>query len=257
LAEESSVRLGAARIAVQFFEPPAVHCARTIVMLHEGLGSIEMWKQFPARLACQTGARVLAYSRFGYGKSDALPAPYPALEMHEKEAIEVLPALLRALSIESPILFGHSDGASIALIHAGNAPCDVSGVIVLAPHVFVEEMCLASIERARRTFIETDLREKLAPYHDDPERAFWRWNNVWLDPAFRQWNIEHYLATIKCPVLAVQGHEDEYGTMAQLERIACAVPNAQLLKLQACRHSPHRDQAELVLNASRQFVSRL
>jgi pimeloyl-ACP methyl ester carboxylesterase len=255
LSASRFIEIAGSRLEYCTFDPEVSVDARTIVLLHEGLGSVALWKQFPERLATAVRRRVLAYSRFGYGRSDRLMRPYDALEMHEKEAREVLPAMLRELEIERPILLGHSDGASIALIHAGRAPDAVSGLIVLAPHVFVEDMCIARIERVRRAFLETDLRPKLAPYHDDPDGAFCLWNNMWLDPSFRAWNIERYLDSIECPTLAVQGFDDEYGTMEQLDRIAGRVKNAELLKLEQCRHSPHRDQPERLLQAIAMFLT--
>ncbi len=225
-----------------------------IVMLHEGLGSASMWKDFPQQLAEVTGAVVLAYSRFGYGCSDPPTQAYAALRMHEHEALEILPLLLNSLGIERPVLFGHSDGASIALIYAGAVPDAVSGVIVLAPHVFVEPMCIRRIEEAQQSFVRTDMRDKLARYHRNPERAFRLWSHVWLDPAFMSWNIEHYLHRIRCPVLAIQGYDDEYGTMEQLARIDRHVPGATFLKLAQCGHSPHRDQSTSVLEASSRFL---
>jgi pimeloyl-ACP methyl ester carboxylesterase len=258
LSECDFVCVQGRRLEYRYFDPPAgLQAPGSIVMLHEGLGSVAMWKDFPTWLAATTGMRVLAYSRFGHGRSDALSVSYAALHMHEREALEVLPALLRELGIERPVFFGHSDGASIALIYAGAVPNGVAGVIALAPHLFVEQMCIASIQDARRSFLESDLREKLARYHEDPDRTFWTWNDLWLDPSFRSWNIEHYLAPIRCAVLAVQGYQDEYGTMEQLARVARAVPTAQLLKLPDCRHSPHRDQPEALLAASGQFLGRI
>ena len=246
------------KIEYQCFVPPDVALdAPTIVMLHEGLGSVALWKDFPHHLAMTTGAPVIAYSRFGYGSSDAPPAPYAALEMHQREAVDVLPEVLRHLGISRPILFGHSDGASIALIYAGAAPSAVSGLIVLAPHVFVEEMCLISISRAKQAYLTTGLREKLRRYHDDPDRAFWLWNDVWLHPDFRRWNIEHLLPSIDCPTLAIQGYQDEYGTMEQLDRLARAVPQIEQLRLTDCGHSPHRDQSRAVIEATAHWLRRL
>ncbi|HKT74484.1 MAG TPA: alpha/beta hydrolase [Steroidobacteraceae bacterium] len=228
-----------------------------IVMLHEGLGSVSMWKDFPVDLAEATGARVVAYSRFGYGRSERPATPHTALTMHEREALDALPRVLQALDIEQPVLFGHSDGASIALIYAGSRPDEVAGVIALAPHAFVEDMCVASIELARQSYLETNLPQKLARYHEDPDYAFWLWNDVWLDPAFRAWNIEHHLSSITCPVLAIQGYDDEYGTMEQLERLVHRAPQTELLKLDECRHSPHRDRPREVLGAVERFIQRL
>lgn len=241
-------------IEYQRFEPADAKAdAPVVVMLHEGLGSLALWKDFPRELAATTGLPVVAYSRFGYGASGA-PPPYAALEMHRREALDVLPELLQRLEISHPVLFGHSDGASIALIYTAAAPKAVSGLILLAPHVFVEEVCVTSITLAKDTYLTSNMRQKLGRYHDDPDRAFWLWNNVWLDPAFRRWNIEHALTAIDCPVLAIQGHEDEYGTMEQLDRIVRAIPQTEQLRLAQCRHSPHRDQPAAVLQATAQWL---
>jgi pimeloyl-ACP methyl ester carboxylesterase len=243
------------RLECRWFEPHAPLAQRqNIVMLHEGLGSLAMWKEFPQQLADATGARVVAYSRFGYGNSDPAARQPIATQMHEDEALNILPEVLRALDIERPLLLGHSDGASIALIYSGANPDDVCGVIAMAPHVFVEDMCIASIEGAREAYLRTDLPRRLGRYHRDPDGAFWLWNRVWLDPLFRDWNIEHYLPSIRCPVLLIQGHQDEYGTMEQLERICRSVKGGEALKLDDCRHSPHRDRPAEVLAAIRRFM---
>jgi pimeloyl-ACP methyl ester carboxylesterase len=230
--------------------------APPIVMLHEGLGSVAMWRDFPAKLADATGCRVLAYSRYGYGRSTPLRDKRDPLTMHESEAKQALPEIIERLGIERPILFGHSDGASIALIYAAIAPLDVAALIVLAPHVMVEDTCLASILTARRSYQTADLKEKLGRYHVDADSAFRNWSDVWLSPSFRDWNIERYLADIVCPVLAIQGEQDEYGTMAQLDNIVAACPQAQRLSLADCRHSPHRDQPERTLSATATFLAR-
>jgi pimeloyl-ACP methyl ester carboxylesterase len=227
----------------------------TIVMLHEGLGSVSMWKDFPERLARTTRGNVVAYSRHGYGRSAPLHAPRPVHYMHN-EALTVLPQFLDALGIANPVLFGHSDGGSIALIHAGGSGRKVSGVIVLAPHVFVEDISVTSIAAARSAYDTTDLRERLARYHDDVDGAFWGWNNIWLDSAFRSWNIEHYLPYIDCSVLAIQGEQDEYGSMEQIDRIARLAPEVELCKFEQCRHSPHRDQPDAVLEAVSNWIRR-
>jgi pimeloyl-ACP methyl ester carboxylesterase len=226
-------------------------------MLHEGLGSRAMWKDFPAALAEATGAEVLVYSRYGYGASDPLEAPFAADYMH-REALESLPALLDALAIERPILFGHSDGASIALIHAGMQARPVAGVILEAPHVFVEDLTIASIEQAKTVFETTDLEAKLGRYHADPGRSFRGWNDIWLHPDFRAWNIEEALPGIDVPVLAIQGADDEYGTLAQIDAIEAGVAGPfERLVLEDCKHSPHHDRREAVLDASARFVGEL
>jgi pimeloyl-ACP methyl ester carboxylesterase len=170
------------------------------------------------------------------------------------EALHALPELLDLLGIDNPILLGHSDGASIALIHAGGAGRPVAGLILMAPHVMVEDISIISIAAAKDAYRNTDLREKLARYHRDVDAAFWGWNNIWLHPEFRAWNIEDCLQRIRCPLLAVQGEDDEYGTMAQVDAIARHVPFARLLKLAECGHSPHRDQPERVIAAVAGFL---
>ncbi|MDP2133956.1 MAG: alpha/beta hydrolase [Sulfuritalea sp.] len=226
----------------------------TLVLLHEGLGSVAMWRDFPSRLAAATGCRTVVYSRYGYGQSDTLEAPFGTDYMH-REGRETLPALLAALQIENPVLVGHSDGASIALLHAG-AGHPVAGLVLMAPHCFVEDISIRSIAAAKVAFETTDLPTKLGKYHRDVNRTFWGWNDIWLHPDFRTWNIEDCLPHIRCPILAIQGEDDEYGTMAQLETIArqaSASPKVELLKLADCRHSPHKDQALAVIEAITRF----
>lgn len=227
--------------------------APVIVMLHEGLGSIALWKEFPRRVRQATACNVLVYSRYGYGQSDPLTIPRRVDFMHD-EALKVLPALLDELHIERPILFGHSDGASIGIIHAGGSQRGVTGLVLMAPHVLVEDVTVTSIEAARQAYETTDLRARLARYHADVESAFRGWNDIWLDPAFRSWNIEAFLPRVTCPVLAIQGEDDEYGTMAQITRIQRGVPHAQVSKLAACGHSPHRDQPDAVIQAIQAFL---
>lgn len=227
-----------------------------LVLLHEGLGSVAMWRDFPARVAAATECEVVVYSRYGYGLSEPLSGPRPTSYMHD-EALHALPALLDALAVRRPILVGHSDGGSIALVHAGGAGRPVAGLVLLAPHVIVEDLSVESIAAARRAYDEGDLRAKLARYHADVDSAFRGWNDVWLHPDFRRWNIEEYLPRIACPVLAIQGTADEYGTMEQLARITRAVPGAEVLALPGCGHSPHRDRPEAVIDAIARFVARV
>lgn len=215
-----------------------------------------MWKDFPERCARASGCGALVYSRYGYGKSDPLLESRRVNFMHD-EALKTLPELLDALDVRRPVLFGHSDGASIAIIHAGGARRPVRGLILLAPHVFVEDDAIRSIQAAKQTYLGTDWREKLARYHADPDSAFWGWNDIWLHPEFRAWNIEEYLPRITCPMLAIQGEDDEYGTMEQIERVSRLAPNVEVLKLRDCRHSPHRDQPDAVIAASASFIERI
>ena len=223
-----------------------------IVMLHEGLGSVSMWRDFPARLNAATGRRVLVYSRLGYGRSSPSREPWTPGYLHE-EATAALPEFLGQLNVDEPVLFGHSDGGSLALIHAALVDRPVSAIVALAPHVKVEERSLAGIRAARDAYA-AELRARLARHHDDVDATFWRWNRLWLDPAFRDWNIEELLPRVSCPVLAIQGAQDEYGTMEQVDSIARSAPRVRLAKLDDCRHSPHRDQPELVLGAVAKFL---
>jgi pimeloyl-ACP methyl ester carboxylesterase len=228
-----------------------------LVFLHEGLGSLSMWNGWPEQLCAAGGYRGLVYSRYGYGDS----TPRPANERWRPDfmhvhALRTLPALLAALCVDAARawLVGHSDGGSIALIHAADHP--VAGVIAIAPHIMVEDLSIASIERARDVYRSTDLRARLARYHADPDSAFWGWNDVWLDPEFRDWSIEAMLPRIRCPVLAVQGRDDEYGTLAQVEGIRARVPGAELVVLDHCGHSPHRDQPAGLTRVINDFISR-
>lgn len=226
-----------------------------IVFLHEGLGSVAMWKDFPARLCAAHGLRGLVFSRYGYGRSTPRPAAERwASDFMHRQAHEVLPALFDRLGIERPWLFGHSDGGSIALLYAARFPDAAAGVIAVAPHLFVEDVSIASIEQARIAYETTDLRTRLAKYHDDADSAFRGWNDAWLAPAFRGWNIEREIGTIRCPVLAVQGEDDEYGTLEQIRAIARRLPKTRLLVIPECGHSPHRDQPELLAEQTARFV---
>ena len=248
--------------------PPAGADGPTLVFLHEGLGSVRMWRDWPARLCAQLGCAGLVYSRQGYGQSEPVPdvrGPSGQKEgrrhgrllpdyMH-CEAFEVLPTLLRALGIERPVLLGHSDGGTIALLHASRS--EVSGCIVMAPHVMVEPLSLQAIALARQAFEQGALRERLTPFHANVDCAFWQWNEVWLSPAFANFDIRADLPGIKAPLLAIQGEDDPYGTLAQIEDIAQAVPHTRLLTLPACGHAPHRDQPQAVEHAVTDFMASL
>lgn len=239
--------------------------APLMVFLHEGLGSTAMWKDFPARLCQALGFRGLVYSRPGYGRSTPRAANERwSTDFMHRQAIEVLPALLAALGIEqSPAtrqrlwLFGHSDGASIALIYAAYFPDRLAGAVVVAPHIFVEDIAIASIERACDAYANQGLRAKLARWHDDVDSAFYGWSQAWLDPAFRDWTLMPELESIGCPLLAIQGVDDEYGTMGQIAIIEHAVPGTTVVALEACGHSPHRDQTDAVIGAVSRWITTL
>jgi pimeloyl-ACP methyl ester carboxylesterase len=248
------------RIEHQWIAPER-STAPLMVFLHEGLGSVAMWRDFPQRLCEALGCRGLVYSRPGYGRSTPRAAEEAwDVDFMHRQADEVLPALLDALGIDAaqdPVwLFGHSDGGSIALLHAARFADRVAGLIVLAPHILVEEVSVASIAQARQAYQDSDLRARLARYHDDPDSAFRGWNDIWLAPAFRDWSIESEIPAIRCPLLAVQGRGDEYGTMAQIHGIARRAPQAELLELPDCGHSPHRDQPERLIAVVSEFFHR-
>jgi pimeloyl-ACP methyl ester carboxylesterase len=223
-----------------------------LVFLHEGLGSVALWRDFPARLAAATGRRALLYSRAGHGQSDVPAGDRTPRFMHE-EALEVLPELLRVAGVERPVLVGHSDGGSIALIHASQHPVD--RLILLAPHVFVEDITVASIEEARETFATTDLGERMARYHRDPERTFRLWNDIWLAPEFRGWNIEDVLSGVTVPTLLIQGEHDQYGTLAQIDAIEHGVAGPVTRAIVDARHAPHLEAPEETLAAALELLS--
>lgn len=228
----------------------------TLVLLHEGLGCVSLWRDFPAAVAEATGCGALVYSRAGYGLSDPVPLPRPTRFMHH-EALESLPEVLEQAGIERAILVGHSDGGSISIIHAAaRTAARVQGVVLLAPHVFVEELTVRSIAEAARAYQQTDLPQRLRRHHgDNVDGAFWGWNRVWLDPEFRAWNIEEYLPRLTVPALVIQGEDDQYGTAAQLEAIARGAGGPVELRLLAgCGHSPHRDQPQATIAAIAAFV---
>ncbi|HSP17165.1 MAG TPA: alpha/beta hydrolase [Thermoanaerobaculia bacterium] len=229
----------------------------TLVFLHEGLGSATMWRDFPRRLSEVTGYGALVYSRAGYGSSDPAPLPRPIRYMHDEAAM--LDDILAQHEIRESILIGHSDGGSIALIYAGNRPkTPLRAMILEAPHVSTEPGGLASIARMKIDYETTGLRERLARYHKDVDNAFRGWNDVWLHPDFRAWNIEEYLSAIRVPMLLIQGEDDEYGTGKQIEAIeAEARGPIETLRVPSCGHSPHRDQPEIVLQAMMNFVTKV
>ncbi len=242
---------------IEYAAIPGNAGADTLVFLHEGLGSVALWRDFPRKVAARLRAPALLYSRFGYGASDGLAGKRTPRFMHD-EALTVLPALLDVLGIERPILIGHSDGASIALIHAAAAQRPVKALVCLAPHAFVEPVCLESIARIRQSYLDTDLRQRLARYHTHVDDAFLGWADAWLDPEFLSWSIEGLLGDIDQPLLLIQGRDDEYGTLAQLDRIeACVKGPTRRLVLDRCGHSPHRDQEAAVADAIVAFVSGL
>lgn len=224
-----------------------------IVMLHEGLGSVGLWRGFHRDVAAATGRRTVAFSRFGHGRSSP-PAARRALDFMHTEAREVLPAVLGALGVDVPVLLGHSDGGSIALLAAASG-LPVAGAVVLAPHVFVEEGGLTSIAATRAAFDDGDLRARMARHHDDPDVVFGNWAGVWLDPGFRPWDITAELATITCPVLAVQGTADPYGTVAHVEAVRDRSSGPVEIVLLDCGHSPHLERRDETLAAVTRFVA--
>jgi pimeloyl-ACP methyl ester carboxylesterase len=237
------------RIGIEYRLIPGPAAAPLLVFLHEGLGSVSMWRDFPDRLCRTLGCRALVYSRPGYGRSSPHTGPLRPDFMH-RQASEVLPALLDALCIDEPIVpLGHSDGGSIALLFAAHHPARVQSLVVMAPHILVEQVSIRSIAQAREAWASTDLRQRLARHHDDVEGVFRGWNDIWLHPDFAAWNIEDEIGAIRAPTLAIQGLDDEYGTLEQIRGIARRVPGTTLLELAACRHSPHRDQPEAVIEA--------
>ncbi|CAG4884745.1 Lactonase [Georgfuchsia toluolica] len=244
---------------LEFVRLPSSHPrsgAPSMVFLHEGLGSVAMWQDFPQRVADATGCEAVVYSRRGYGRSDPIAAPRTTRYMHD-EGLVVLPDFLDQLGIDHPILFGHSDGASIALICAGGRQCSLSGLIVMAPHVLVEDISIRSIAQAKIVYQTTDLGRRLGRYHAHVDSTFWGWNDIWLHPDFLAWNIEEYLPHITAPILAIQGEDDEYGTMEQIHRITSKCKDVDVVKLADCRHSPHKDQPEAVITAVAEFVARI
>lgn len=257
LADDGFLEIGSMRLEYRMIGPRP-HAGPTLVMLHEGLGCVGLWGDFPDRLAAATGAGVFVYSRAGYGRSSRADLPRPVTYMH-REAQEILPDLLDAIGFRHGLLIGHSDGASIATIYLGSVgDRRVCGLVLVAPHFFTEDVGIASIAQAKQAYETTDLRAKLARWHADVDNAFRGWNDVWLNPDFRAWNITAELAKIRVPILIVQGDQDQYGTVHQLEvaQEECHCP-VELTLLPGLRHSPHREAPDATARAIVDFTLRL
>ena len=248
------IQIDGIALEVQRLAARPVRPLAPIIFLHEGLGSVAMWRDWPMQVCTATGRGGVVYSRRGYGNSDSVPDVRDQGRLQpdymHREAWEVLPALLEALEIERPVLLGHSDGGSIALLHASRHP--VAAGIVMAPHVMVEDISVRSIEAARQAY--PSLRERLQRYHADVDVAFWQWNDVWLSPAFRGFDIRADCRRISAPVLAIQGQDDVYGSMRQIEEIAPTRGRLRMEKLANCAHSPHKDQPELTCRLVTEFL---
>ena len=246
----SFVEVGEARL--EYLDIAATRGQRPeVLLLHEGLGSVTMWRDFPQRLAAATGCRTLAYSRRGFGRSSPRTRPYTLRFMHE-EALEVMPRLREKLGIERPVLVGHSTGASMGLVHAGANRWPVAAVVAMAPLTTVENSNVESIREARRQYESTDWRDKLARHHDQVDDVFYGWNDTWLQPGFRAWNILADIAGIACPVLAILGEDDPYSSVDQVEAIrqhARKCPQVRVLRIPGCGHAPHRERPEVVIPA--------
>ncbi len=246
-------------VAIEYacYGPPPSDAA-TIVMLHEGLGCVALWRDFPEKVARATGLGVFVYSRQGYGRSDPISLPRP-LDFMTREATGPLPALLDLIGFERGILFGHSDGATIAAIYAGSVEdMRIRGLILMAPHFFNEEVCVAAIADARKAFQAGDLRARLSKHHGDVDGAFKGWADTWLDPGFRDWNVSEVIDYFRIPTLAIQGVDDQYGTLAQVQEIEDrAYSPVDMVVLKECKHAPHLEQPQATLAAVTEFVARL
>lgn len=257
LPDSGFLSIGTQRLEYRMIGPRP-DAAPTLVLLHEGLGCVGLWGDFPDRLQAATGAGVLVYSRAGYGRSNPVPLPRPLSYMHD-EAREVLPRLLERIGFQRGLLIGHSDGASIAAIYVGSHQDHrVGGLVLIAPHFFTEDAGIASIVEARRSYESGDLRARLSRWHTHVDNAFKGWNGAWLDPDFRQWDITEYLAYIRVPMLIVQGEDDQYGTVKQIEAAQqeCYCP-VEVALLAGAKHSPQRDAPEATLKAIAEFVARV
>lgn len=249
----ASIVAAGRRLECAWHGPPPDE-APTLVFLHEGLGSVSTWRDFPRDVAAATGCGALVYSRWGYGRSDAVTLPRPLRYMHD-EGLVALPEVLAAATVRDAILVGHSDGASIAIVCAGSVAARVRALVLEAPHVFCEDVSVNSIAAAADAYRTTDLRARLARHHADVDGAFWGWNRAWLDPGFRAWNIEEYLPGVRVPALVIQGEDDEYGTIAQVEAIERGSgARVERLLLAKCGHAPHRDRRAETLDAIVRFV---
>jgi pimeloyl-ACP methyl ester carboxylesterase len=259
VSEVAQIAVGRGELEVEDLPATDLGAGRApLVFLHEGLGSRSLWRDFPGAVHAATGRRTIVWSRHGYGRSAVVDEPREVTYMHD-EAREVLPELLARLAIEDPVLVGHSDGGSIALIHAGTPGLPpVSGLVLLAPHVVVEDESRAGLQHARETFLATDLEERMGRHHRDPASTFWGWNDIWLSPAFRAWDITDVLPHVDCPVLAVQGADDQYGTFHQLDLIEGAVAGPTTrVHLADCGHAPHLEQPERTRRATVDFLATL
>ena len=254
VADENETMLALQGGRVELLDMPGDPHRPPLVLLHEGLGSIKLWRGFPHRLAQATNRRTIAFSRYGHGQSDPPPKARTPTFMHE-EALEVLPELLTKTGATEPILIGHSDGGSIALIYAAHHP--VTAVIAIAPHVFVEPICIAEIRETKRAYETTDLPTRMAKHHRNPDAAFYGWNDVWLHPEFPKWNIEAEVKRVQAPVLLIQGTRDQYGTLAQLDAIELAAPAPTTRIDLDCQHSPPTELPDETARAIADFTSAL
>jgi pimeloyl-ACP methyl ester carboxylesterase len=245
----AAVKIGGRPIEIS--DLPATSEGPPLVLLHEGLGSVGLWRDFPAQLQAATGRRLIAFSRHGHGHSAPPSRPRTPAFFHE-EALEILPELLSALDVAAPVLVGHSDGASIGLIHAAHHP--VAALVLLAPHVFVEDVCVTAIRGTRETFVNGELRARMARHHDDPDAAFWGWCDVWLDPAFPDWSLEEEASMLTAPTLLIQGADDPYGTLAQIDRIQARARGPVQRLVLSGGHSPHLEHGPRIAEAVAAFL---